>query len=57
MKERLTSAPILKSPDWNMVFHVHIDSSNFAIGAMLAQPGDKNMDFPISYASRQLNQA
>ena len=57
LKECLTSAPILKSPDWNVIFHVHIDASNFAIGAILAQPGEKNMDFPISYASRQLNLA
>ena len=53
----MTSAPILKSPDWNVIFHVHIDASNFAIGAILAQPREKNMDFPISYASRQLNSA
>lgn len=54
----LTSTPILKAPDWNMIFHVHIDASNFAIGAILAQPGEKNMGIPISYASsRQLNQA
>ena len=57
LKECLTSAPILKSPDWNVIFHAHIDASNFAIGAILAQPGEKNMDFPISYASRQLNSA
>ena len=29
------------------MFHVHIDASNFAIGAILAQPGEKNMDFPF----------
>ena len=40
-----------------MIFHVHIDALNFAIGAILAQPGKKNMDFPILYASRQLNSA
>ena len=57
LKECLTSAPILKSPDWKVIFHVHIDASNFVIGAILAQPGEKNMDFPISYASRQLNSA
>ena len=34
---------------------MHIDASNFSIGAILAQLGEKNMDFPISYASRQLN--
>ena len=39
------------------IFHVHIDASNFAIGAILAQPGEKNMNFPILYASRQLNNA
>ena len=55
LKECLTSAPILKSPDWNVIFHVHIDASNFAFEAILAQPGEKSMDFPISYASRQLN--
>ena len=57
LKGALTSAPILKSPDWGLIFHVHVDASNFAIGAILAQPGEKNMDFPISYASRQLNSA
>ena len=53
----LVSAPILKAPDWNTPFHVHIDASNFAIGCILAQPSEHNMDFPISYASRQLNMA
>ena len=40
-----------------MIFHVHIDASNFEIGFILAQPGEHNMDFPVSYASRQLNSA
>ena len=57
LKECLTSAPILKSPDWNVIFHVHIDASNYALGAILAKPGEKYMDFPISYASKQLNSA
>src|SRR5271170_6870742 len=57
LKDALTSAPILKSPNWNLIFHVHIDASNYAVGAILAQPGEHNMDFPISYASRQLNVA
>ena len=52
LKKALISAPILKAPDWNKVFHVHIDALAFAIGCILAQPRDKNMDFPISYASR-----
>ena len=57
LKQALVSAPILRSPDWNKIFHVHIDASNFEIGCILAQPGEHNMDFPVSYASRQLNSA
>ena len=37
------------------MFHVHIDASNFAIGCILAQPSEHNMDFLVSYASKQLN--
>ena len=50
-------APILQALDWNKVFHVHINASNFAIGCVLAQPGEHNMDLPVLYASRQLNSA
>ena len=55
LKKALIFSPILRALDWNKVFHVHIDASNFVIGCILAQPGEHNMDFPISYASRQLN--
>ena len=55
LKDALILAPILKSPDWDQIFHVHIDASAFAIGCILAQPGEHNMDFSISYASRQMN--
>ena len=36
---------------------MHVDASKFAIGCVLAQPGEHKMDFPVSYASRQLNDA
>ena len=55
LKAALVSTPILKASDWDTPFHVHIDASNFAIGCILAQPSEHNMDFPISYAGRQLN--
>ena len=48
------SAPILRAPVWDKVFHVHIDASAYAIGCILSQPGEFNKDFPIAYASRQL---
>lgn len=57
LKNALVNAPILKSPDWDQIFHVHIDASAFAIGCILAQPSVNYMDFPISYASRQMNNA
>lgn len=51
-------APILQqAPEWNKVLHVHIDASTFVIGCVLAQHGNKNMDFSALYASRQLNVA
>ena len=52
LKNALISAPILKAPNWDLVFHVHIDASAYAIGCILAQPHENNMDFPMSYASR-----
>ncbi|MCO5547694.1 hypothetical protein L7F22_001145 [Adiantum nelumboides] len=57
LKKALDSAPILRAPDWNVIFHVHIDASNFAIGCVLTQPGEHKLDYPISFASRQLNDA
>ena len=57
LKQALASAPILKSPNWEIIFHVHIDASNFTIGCVLAQPGEHKLDYPISFASRQLNDA
>ena len=57
LKTALSIAPILKALNWNLIFHVHVDASNFVIGAILAQPREGNMDFPICYASRQLNSA
>ena len=57
LKQALVSAPILKSPNWEIIFHVHIEASNFAIGCVLAQLGEHKLDYPISFASRQLNDA
>lgn len=55
LKERLVSAPILIYLDWNKMFHVHIDMSGIALGAVLTQPGEKNMDHLVYYDSRKLS--
>ena len=51
----LAFAPILRTPNWDLMFHVHIDASNFVIGCVLAQPREHKLDYAISFASHQLN--
>ena len=36
VKRLLATTPILMAPNWSMEFHVHRDTSNIAIGAILA---------------------
>ena len=36
---------------------MHIDASAYALGCILTQPHEHNMDFLVTYASRQLNSA
>ena len=40
LKGKLVKAPILRFPNWLTKFHVHIDASGLAIGAILTQLGD-----------------
>nr|GEX17681.1 reverse transcriptase domain-containing protein [Tanacetum cinerariifolium] len=50
LKRKLTEAPILISPDWDMPFELMCDASDFAIGAVLGQRQDKHFR-PIHYAT------
>lgn len=50
LKRTLTRAPRLNAPNWNIPFHVHVETSNFAMGCILTQPYEGNIDLPISYA-------
>ncbi|GJY89085.1 reverse transcriptase domain-containing protein [Tanacetum coccineum] len=56
LKEKLTTAPIIISPDWNMPFELMCDASDFAIGYVLGQRIDGKFK-PIYYASKTLNNA
>nr|GEX19970.1 reverse transcriptase domain-containing protein [Tanacetum cinerariifolium] len=49
-RRKLTEAPILIVPDWNMPFELMCDASDFAISAVLGQRQDKHFR-PIHYAS------
>jgi hypothetical protein len=54
MKTSLTTLPVLIIPDWTKEFHVHIDASNYVIGAMLGQNRDDTIDKPIIYYANRL---
>ncbi|GJR04111.1 reverse transcriptase domain-containing protein [Tanacetum coccineum] len=56
LKEKLTSAPIIISPNWNIPFELMCDASDFAVGAVLGQRIDGKFK-PIYYASKTLNDA
>ena len=55
LKAKMASVPILVFPDWSEEFDVHIDASSVALGVVLAQPGEGNLDHPITYSSRKLS--
>ncbi|XP_020979520.1 uncharacterized protein LOC110272056 [Arachis ipaensis] len=54
LKQKLSSAPIIAPPDWNLPFELMCDASNIAIGAVLGQRKD-NLVHVIYYASKVLN--
>ncbi|GJX44555.1 putative nucleotidyltransferase, ribonuclease H [Tanacetum coccineum] len=56
LKEKLTVAPIIILPDWNVPFELMCDASDFAVGAVLGQRIDGKFK-PIYYASKTLNNA
>ncbi|GJW05763.1 reverse transcriptase domain-containing protein [Tanacetum coccineum] len=56
LKEKLTTAPITISPDWNEPYELMCEASDFAVGAVLGQRIDGKFK-PIYYASKTLNNA
>nr|GEU48008.1 DNA-directed DNA polymerase [Tanacetum cinerariifolium] len=56
LKKKLTEAPIMVVPDWNLPFKLMRDASDFAIGAVLGQRKTKHFQ-PIHYASKTTTEA
>nr|GEX11263.1 DNA-directed DNA polymerase [Tanacetum cinerariifolium] len=56
LKRKLTEAPILVAPDWDLPFELMCDTSYFAIGAVLGQRKTKHFQ-PIHYASKTMTDA
>ncbi|KAL0153155.1 hypothetical protein M9458_051542, partial [Cirrhinus mrigala] len=58
LKERFTSAPILKHPDPNLPFIIEVDASDWGIGAVLSQRhGQPGKLHPCAFYSRKLTSA
>ncbi|GKB13487.1 reverse transcriptase domain-containing protein, partial [Tanacetum coccineum] len=56
LKEKLTCALVIVSPNWNLLFELMCDASDFAFGAVLGQKYGKNFH-PIYFASKTFNPA
>ena len=56
LKKKLTTAPILVSPDWGAPFELMCDASDFVVGVVLGQQREKRFH-PIYFASKMLNDA
>jgi hypothetical protein len=55
LKEKMVTTPILVFPYWSKEFHVHVDASSIALGSVLTQPGEGDIDHPIAFAIRKLS--
>lgn len=53
IKLRLTSAPVLASPDFSKPFVIQCDASDTGVGAVLYQECD-GLEHPVAYASKSL---
>src|SRR5436190_3724218 len=56
LKKELSSAPIIRPPDWTLPFEIMCDASDYAVVSVLGQRIDK-LPHVVCYASRTLNDA
>jgi len=56
LKNRLSTAPVLAYPNFELPFILTTDASKVAVAAVLSQVQD-GLERPLAYASRQMNTA
>ncbi|GKA49781.1 reverse transcriptase domain-containing protein [Tanacetum coccineum] len=56
LEKKLTEAPILVTPDWDLPFEIMCDASDYAVGAVSGQRKTKHFQ-PIHYASKIMTDA
>jgi hypothetical protein len=57
LRDRVTSEPVLAHPELDKQFELEVDTSRFAVGAVLLQKKEDSKKHPIAYFSKTLNKA
>jgi thymidylate kinase len=57
LKDKLTSYPVLRRPDFSKPFILHTDASGQAIGAILAQKDENGKEHAVAFHSKKLTPA
>ena len=57
LKRLLTTAPVLRFPDFARQFILHCDASGTAVGAVLTQVDDEGVEHPVKFLSKALSPA
>ncbi|KAG0741236.1 hypothetical protein G6F22_005145 [Rhizopus arrhizus] len=55
LKDLMSTAPVLQSPDLTKPFIIETDASDFGVGAVLLQKDNNNLLHPIAYESKKLS--
>jgi hypothetical protein len=56
LKHKVSTAPILRAPDWTLPFHISSDASDTAIGAVLGQE-EYHLPYAIYFISKNMSPA
>jgi phospholipid-translocating ATPase len=51
----LKSPPVSRPPNWDNLFILQVDASDFGVGAILSQLDMEGQEHPVAFASRKLH--
>jgi hypothetical protein len=54
LKQKLSTAPILRGPNWSLPFHICTDASDIALGVVLGQR-ENQVPYAIYFVSKNLS--
>lgn len=57
LKKRVTSASVVRFPDFVRPFFIHADACNLRMEAALVQKDTEGQEIVVAYASRSLHKA